>query len=91
MSSVRLFPPTNLSLSLPVPVIVLANNKSHGYFPASIDNMMRFNEIVLLDNGLKSCLPLEIETLKNLTIFDINFNELVGPLPDTIRGMVSLK
>lgn len=38
--------------------------------------MSRLNEIILLNNGLRSCIP--IGRLKNLMVFDISFNELVG-------------
>ncbi|KAL5699442.1 glycerate 3-kinase [Ranunculus cassubicifolius] len=49
------------------------------------------NEIILMDNGLRSCFPPEIGMLKNLTVFDISFNQLMEPLSDTIGGMMSLE
>ncbi|XP_076942585.1 leucine-rich repeat extensin-like protein 7, partial [Bidens hawaiensis] len=71
----------------PVSVIVLANNKFHGCLPASIGNMSdTLNEIIMMNNGLRSCVPDEIGLLSNVTVFDVSFNELMGPLPDSISG-----
>ncbi|CAL5415318.1 unnamed protein product [Camellia sinensis] len=76
----------------PVSVIVVANNKFRGCVPASLGNMSRtLNEIILMENGLRSCLPPEIGLLKELTVFDVSFNELMGSLPETIAGMVKVE
>ncbi|KAG1330079.1 putative Leucine-rich repeat extensin-like protein 4 [Cocos nucifera] len=83
--------PDNLGNS-PVSVIVFANNRFRGCVPASLGNMSKtLNEIILLNNGLRSCLPPEIGLLKELTVFDVSFNELLGPLPDSIGWMRSLE
>ncbi|RRT55288.1 hypothetical protein B296_00010432, partial [Ensete ventricosum] len=83
--------PDNLGNS-PVSVIVLANNRFRGCLPASLGNMSNtLNEIILMNNGLRSCLPSEIGLLRKLTVFDVSFNQLLGPLPEEIRGMVSLE
>ncbi|KAF8393329.1 hypothetical protein HHK36_021570 [Tetracentron sinense] len=83
--------PENLGNS-PVSVIVLANNKFHGCVPASLGNMSEtLNEIILMNNGFRSCLPVEIGLLKDLTVLDVSFNQLMGPLTDAIGGMMSLE
>ncbi|MQM19923.1 hypothetical protein Taro_052936 [Colocasia esculenta] len=83
--------PDNLGNS-PVSVIVLANNRFRGCIPASLGNMSKtLNEIILMNNGLRSCLPPEIGLLKNLTVLDVSYNELVGPLPGNLGGMLSLE
>ncbi|KAI3711634.1 hypothetical protein L1987_70173 [Smallanthus sonchifolius] len=67
----------------PVSVIVLASNKFHGCLPASIGHMSdTLNEIIMMNNGLRSCVPEEIGLLSNVTVFDVSFNELMGPLPE---------
>ncbi|RWW02042.1 hypothetical protein GW17_00034884, partial [Ensete ventricosum] len=82
--------PDNLGNS-PVSVVVLANNRFHGCLPASLANMSRtLNEIILMNNGLSSCFPPEIGLLRSLTVLDVSFNRLVGPLPN-VGGMLSLE
>ncbi|KAH0465760.1 hypothetical protein IEQ34_005863 [Dendrobium chrysotoxum] len=62
------------------------------FLPASIGNMSKtLNEIILMNNGLRSCFPKEIGLLKKLTVLDVNFNQLIGPLPNEIGGMRSLE
>ncbi|XP_011019699.1 PREDICTED: leucine-rich repeat extensin-like protein 3 isoform X1 [Populus euphratica] len=76
----------------PVSVIVLANNKFHGCFPTSLVNMSKtLNEVILMNNGLRSCLPREIGLLKKVTVFDASNNKLFGSLPDNIGEMESLE
>ncbi|KAJ6924651.1 leucine-rich repeat extensin-like protein 3 [Populus alba x Populus x berolinensis] len=76
----------------PVSVIVLANNKFHGCFPTSLVNMSKtLNEVILMNNGLRSCLPREIGLLKKVTVFDVSNNKLFGSLPDNIGEMESLE
>lgn len=83
--------PDNIGNS-PVSVLVLANNKFHGCLPMSFGNMSRtLNEAILTNNGLHSCLPKEIGLLKNVTVFDVSYNKLMGELPDTIAEMTSLQ
>ncbi|CAL9173210.1 unnamed protein product [Musa hybrid cultivar] len=82
--------PDNVGNS-PVSVVVLANNRFHGCLPAGLGNMSRtLNEIILMNNGLSSCFPPEIGLLRSLTVLDVSFNRLVGPLPN-VGGMVSLE
>ncbi|KAI3993105.1 hypothetical protein MKX01_009848 [Papaver californicum] len=64
-----------------VPVLVLANNKLKG----------TLNGIILLNNGLHSCLHPDIGNLNKLTVFDISFSNYVGPLPEMMGDMESLK
>ncbi|KAL6980138.1 hypothetical protein U1Q18_021787 [Sarracenia purpurea var. burkii] len=83
--------PENIGSS-PVSVMVLANNRFQGCVPASLGNMSRtLNEIVLKNNGFHSCLPREIGMLKNVTVFDVSFNHIMGSLPESIEEMVSLE
>ncbi|KAG2408675.1 Leucine-rich repeat extensin-like protein [Vigna angularis] len=63
----------------PVSLIVLANNRFHGCVPARIGNMKGLNEIVLMNNAFRSCFPEEIGLPKNLTVFDVSFNQLYCP------------
>ncbi|KAK2637121.1 hypothetical protein Ddye_031913 [Dipteronia dyeriana] len=75
----------------PVSVIVLAN-KFHGCFPRSLSNMSEtLNELVLTNNGLRFCLPIDIGLLKNLTVFDISYNKMMFELPENVREMVGLE
>ncbi|URD93699.1 Retrotransposon protein [Musa troglodytarum] len=71
--------------------IFLNHNRFHGCLPASLDNMSRtLNEIILMNNGLNSCFPPEIDLLRSLTVLDVSFNRLVGPLPN-VDEMLSLE
>lgn len=45
------------------------------------------NEILIVNSGLKGCLPESIGKLDKLTVFDVSDNELVGELPESIAGM----
>ncbi|CAN6326860.1 unnamed protein product [Urochloa humidicola] len=72
----------------PASVIVLADNTFGGCLPASLGNMSgTLNEILLINNGLDSCVPPEVGLLREVTVFDVSFNELVGPLPQQVAGM----
>ncbi|KAM0973822.1 hypothetical protein ACFX2C_017097 [Malus domestica] len=83
--------PDNFGKS-PVSVIVLANNNFHGCVPASLGNMSKnLNELVLANNGFHSCLPKEIGMLKNVRLFDVSHNRIVGELPKEIVEMESLE
>ncbi|CAA7046302.1 unnamed protein product [Microthlaspi erraticum] len=46
--------------------------------------MKNLEEIIFMNNGLNSCLPVDIGRLKNVTVFNVSFNELVGPLPVSV-------
>ncbi|KAI3757763.1 hypothetical protein L6452_05306 [Arctium lappa] len=73
----------------PVSVIVLANNRFHGCLPTSIGNMSdTLNEFIMMNNGLRSCVPEEIGLLNQVTVFDVTYNQLMGPLPESISGML---
>ena len=81
--------PSNLGNSS-VSVLVLANNRFHGCVPMSLGNMSNtLNEVILMNNGLHSCLPKGIGLLRNLTIFDVRYNKLMGELPDSFGEMVA--
>ncbi|XP_043697931.1 leucine-rich repeat extensin-like protein 6 [Telopea speciosissima] len=83
--------PNNIGNS-PASVIVLANNKFTGGIPCSLAKMGgTLNEISLMNMSLNGCLPREIGELTNLTIFDVSFNDLVGPLPEMTGGMKDLE
>ena len=49
------------------------------------------DEIILMDVGLKACLPSEVGFLSQATVFDISYNGLSGPLPPTMGKMRSLE
>ncbi|XP_059318053.1 leucine-rich repeat extensin-like protein 6 [Lycium ferocissimum] len=75
-----------------VSALVMANIKVRGCIPPSIANMSQtLNEIILTNAGLNGCLPEELGLLKNVTVFDVSFNNLVGKLPETIGGMKKLE
>ncbi|XP_010520859.1 PREDICTED: leucine-rich repeat extensin-like protein 7 [Tarenaya hassleriana] len=76
----------------PVSVIVLASNGFEGCIPVNFGKMANtLNEIIMTNNGLHSCLPKEIGLLKNVTVFDVSYNWLVGELPETIGEMTNLE
>ncbi|TVU17194.1 hypothetical protein EJB05_33213, partial [Eragrostis curvula] len=76
----------------PASVIVLADNSLGGCLPASLGNMSdTLNEILLINNGLSSCFPPEVGMLREVTVFDVSFNSLVGPLPSEVAGMRSVE
>ncbi|RRT73878.1 hypothetical protein B296_00015361 [Ensete ventricosum] len=78
----------NSSLS----VLVVANNRISGCFPRSItDTADTLNELILLNASITSCIPEDIGKLKNLTVFDVSFNNIVGPLPNSIGEMRKLE
>ena len=54
-------------------MIVLANNRFHGWESAGIGNMKRLNEIILMNNAFRSCFLAEIGLLQNLIVFNESF------------------
>ncbi|KAL8516344.1 hypothetical protein ACS0TY_014848 [Phlomoides rotata] len=76
----------------PVSVLVLANNNLGGCILASIEKMGKtLNELILMNDHLTGCLLTQIGKLKELTVFDVIFNNLQGPLPAEISRMRSLE
>ncbi|CBI32376.3 hypothetical protein VitviT2T_003548 [Vitis vinifera] len=66
----------------PARYITFANNKFTGLIPRSIGNSSStLTEILFLNNFLFGCLPIEIGSLKELTVFDVGHNLLTGLLP----------
>ncbi|KAL1224293.1 Leucine-rich repeat extensin-like protein 7 [Cardamine amara subsp. amara] len=83
--------PVNMGNS-PVSVLVLASNRFEGCLPTSFGNMGKtLNEIILMDNGLQSCLPNDMGLLQNVTVLDISYNWLVGELPESMGKMENLE
>jgi hypothetical protein len=76
----------------PASVLVLANVHLRGCIPTSVAKMAgTLNELVVLNSGLRSCLPWEIGALRELTVLDLSFNQLQGQLPESMAGMHSLE
>jgi Leucine-rich repeat (LRR) protein len=48
-------------------------------------------EILLINNGLSSCFLPEIGLLRELTVLDVSFNQLAGPLPLKLALMRKLE
>ncbi|KAH7569708.1 hypothetical protein JRO89_XS06G0251500 [Xanthoceras sorbifolium] len=66
----------------PVFVIVMANNRFHRCLSRSISNMSRnLNEAILTNSRLRSCLPRDIGLLKDVMVFDVSYNKLMGEPP----------
>ncbi|GER41746.1 leucine-rich repeat/extensin [Striga asiatica] len=83
--------PPNLGNS-PVSVLVLASNNFGGCIPASIGRMGgTLNELILMNDNLTDCLTPQIGNLTELTVLDVSFNRLRGPLPGEIRRMRKLE
>ncbi|WOL19636.1 leucine-rich repeat extensin-like protein 6 [Canna indica] len=83
--------PDNIGNST-VSVLVLANNQIPGCFPKSIANMREtLRELIILNAGLRACIPPEIGRLTKLRVLDVSYNHLVGPLPATIGDMKELE
>ncbi|RCV26021.1 hypothetical protein SETIT_5G211700v2 [Setaria italica] len=83
--------PDNVGNS-PASVLVLANNDFGGCLPASVANMSgTLDQIILMNTGLKSCIPPEIGALKGLTVLDLSFNKLMGAIPGELAGLRSVE
>ncbi|ESQ32093.1 hypothetical protein EUTSA_v10004209mg [Eutrema salsugineum] len=83
--------PVNMGNS-PVSVLVLASNRFEGCIPTSFGKMGKtLNEIILMDNGLQSCLPNDMGLLRNVTVLDVSYNWLVGELPESMGQMEKLE
>ncbi|XP_062187250.1 leucine-rich repeat extensin-like protein 6 [Phragmites australis] len=76
----------------PASVIVLANLRLSGCLPPSVGRMAgTLNEFVVLNAGLRSCIPQEVGWLRELTVLDLSFNQLQGQLPESMAGMHALE
>ncbi|CAN0887079.1 Leucine-rich repeat extensin-like protein 6 [Linum grandiflorum] len=87
--------PSNLGNSS-ASVMVLANNNGGGgkrsCVPASLTKMApMLTEVILINMGLTGCLQPNLGGLDQLTVFDVSFNELVGPLPVSVAKMRKLE
>ncbi|KAM3330901.1 hypothetical protein ACQJBY_027165 [Aegilops geniculata] len=73
-------------------VLVLANNDFGGCLPASVANMSgTLNEIILMNTGLKSCVPPELGMLTALTVLDVSHNQLMGAIPAELANLHSIE
>ena len=71
--------------------IVVADNPLNGTLPTSIGNFSTsLEEFVASNCNIKDTIPMGIGNLSNLNILSLENNELVGPIPTTIRGMNNL-
>ncbi|ONM10153.1 Leucine-rich repeat extensin-like protein 3 [Zea mays] len=76
----------------PASGVVLARNAFGGCLPVSVANMSgTLKEILLINNGLSSCFLPEIGLLRELTVLDVSFNQLAGPLPLKLALMRKLE
>lgn len=83
--------PTNLGQSK-ASVLVFANNKFGGCLPESIVNFAdSLEELVLINTSLIGCLPQQIGFLYKLKVFDVSFNDIVGPIPYSLAGLSHLE
>lgn len=83
--------PDNIGNS-PASVIVLANTQIGGCLPRSLGNMAEtLNEMIIMNTGIRSCVPPEIGKLKKLTVLDLSYNKLVGPLPEELGHLNKLE
>lgn len=73
-------------------VIVFANNKFGGCIPESIVNFAdTLEELVMINTSLSGCLPQQIGFLYKLRVFDLSFNDIVGPIPYSLAGLSHLE
>ncbi|KAI4322695.1 hypothetical protein L6164_022365 [Bauhinia variegata] len=83
--------PSNLGQSS-ASVLVFANNKFGGCVPESIVNLAdTLEELVLINISLSGCLPQEVGFLYKLRVFDVGFNNIVGPIPYSLAGLSHLE
>lgn len=74
--------PDNLGSNTHIMYLTLANNKFMGPIPRNLPKALSsLSEVLLLNNQLTGCLPLEIGFLEEATVFDAGNNQLTGPLP----------
>uniref|UniRef100_A0A0D9YB85 non-specific serine/threonine protein kinase n=1 Tax=Oryza glumipatula TaxID=40148 RepID=A0A0D9YB85_9ORYZ len=83
--------PDNVGNS-PASVLVLANNDFGGCLPASVANMSgTLDEIILMNTGLKSCIPPELGMLTGLAVLDVSHNSLMGAIPGELARLENIE
>ncbi|OIW08359.1 hypothetical protein TanjilG_03035 [Lupinus angustifolius] len=83
--------PSNLGQTK-VSVLVFANNKLGGCLPESIVNFAdTLEELVLINTSISGCLPQQVGSLYKLRVFDVSFNQIVGPIPYSLAGLSHLE
>eukprot|EP01018_Ginkgo_biloba_P006522 Gb_29819 [translate_table: standard] len=76
----------------PVSVLNFANNKLSGSIPSSVCNMAEtVNEVLFLNNRISGCLPDQIGFLKQVTVFDVSFNNIGGQIPLSVSCLESVE
>lgn len=58
---------------------------------AAINMSDTLNKIIMMDNRMRSCVHVEIGLLKEVRVFDVSFNKLLGPLSESVSGMVNVE
>uniref|UniRef100_A0A2N9ETU5 Leucine-rich repeat-containing N-terminal plant-type domain-containing protein n=1 Tax=Fagus sylvatica TaxID=28930 RepID=A0A2N9ETU5_FAGSY len=83
--------PDNLG-STPALYLTFANNNFTGPIPKSIGQAsITLVEVLFLGNFLTGCLPYEIGYLKNATVFDVSYNQLIGPIPLSFQCLFKIE
>nr|GMD49745.1 tRNA-dihydrouridine(16/17) synthase [NAD(P)(+)]-like [Ipomoea batatas] len=83
--------PDNLG-STPVFFLTLANNYFTGPIPRSIGDASKYLlEVLFLNNSLSGCLPWEIGSSRNATVFDASKNQITGPIPHSFGCLKKLQ
>ncbi|GLU06394.1 hypothetical protein SLE2022_234340 [Rubroshorea leprosula] len=84
--------PTAFKANISPSVIVFANNRFRGCLPPSIANLAdSLEELLFINTSLSGCLPPEIGHLYKLKVFDVSYNNLVGPVPYSMAGLYHLQ
>ncbi|KAM0042520.1 putative leucine-rich repeat domain superfamily [Helianthus debilis subsp. tardiflorus] len=83
--------PDNLG-STPVHYLSLANNKLVGGIPLSIGQANNtLIEVLFLNNYLTGCLPYQIGLLAKAKVFDVELNDLTGPVPHSFQCLKNME
>ena len=75
-------------------VLVLANNRLSKTFvipPTIVKLANTLEELVLTNINVSCCLPQEVGFLYKLKVFDVSFNQIVGPIPYSMAGLFHLE
>ena len=67
------------------------NNLFSGYIPTGVRRLKKLRELFLNTNELYSDLPPDIGDMEDLEIIKVGDNEMFGPIPDSLYGLVKLK